>query len=261
MPSLALQVLWDGENSTLLHYQLLSLIRLAGPLPTWNSFPVSYLDAPVLIMIYPQSLSVKSHCRRSWNLDIIPQVKVNGFSRVCLQCVTENSSDDYIKASPACARAVLETVEALRKAGHDCVEFNFPGGTIPSILSSNQPNNTLAASIACDLFVALTSADGYKTLLSHLGPDAKVWWCSTGLLWNLLIRVCWVQENALFLVTLGPRLPCELKLLSICLIFIDSSQLSFGISQPGLLIISLGTSSSPTPYARLGWKGLVSIGN
>ena len=37
-------------------------------------------------------------------------------------------TDNYIKASPACARAVLETVEALRKAGHECVEFEFPGG-------------------------------------------------------------------------------------------------------------------------------------
>lgn len=36
--------------------------------------------------------------------------------------------DHYIKSSPACSRAVLETVDALRKAGHDCVEFDFPGG-------------------------------------------------------------------------------------------------------------------------------------
>jgi len=27
---------------------------------------------------------------------------------------------------------------------------------------------------ACDIFVGLTSADGYKTMLSHLGPDPKV---------------------------------------------------------------------------------------
>ena len=88
--------------------------------------------------------------------------------------MTENSSDNYIKTSPACARAVLETVDALRKAGHDCVEFEFPGGTIPSIPSYTQPNSTLIASTACDIFIALTSADGYKTMLSHLGPDKKV---------------------------------------------------------------------------------------
>lgn len=34
--------------------------------------------------------------------------------------------DNYIKASPACKRAVLESVEALRRAGHECVEFELP---------------------------------------------------------------------------------------------------------------------------------------
>ncbi|KAJ2923905.1 hypothetical protein H1R20_g13191, partial [Candolleomyces eurysporus] len=80
------------------------------------------------------------------------------------------TSDGFIKASPACKRAVLETVDALRKQGHECVEISLPD-----------------TSIATNLFVGLTSADGYKTLLSHLGPDKK--------------------EGALFLVTLGPRLP------------------------------------------------------
>jgi len=65
---------------------------------------------------------------------------------------------------------VLETVEALRKQGHECVEF------VPPDVAQ-----------ALSLFAALTSADGYKTLLSHLGPDPK--------------------ENSLFLVTLGPKLP------------------------------------------------------
>lgn len=45
-----------------------------------------------------------------------------------------------------------------------------------------------AAKALC-IFIALTSADGYKTLLSHLGPDPK--------------------EKSLFLVTLGPKLGCE----------------------------------------------------
>ncbi|PPQ65493.1 hypothetical protein CVT26_000133 [Gymnopilus dilepis] len=83
-------------------------------------------------------------------------------------------SDNYIKASPACRRAVLETVEALQAAGHECVEFELPDPTIPY-----------------HLFPAITSADGYKTMLSHLGPDKK--------------------ENALFLVTLGPKLPSVVR--------------------------------------------------
>lgn len=37
-------------------------------------------------------------------------------------------TDNYIKASPSCQRAVLETVEALRKAGHECTEVEVPTG-------------------------------------------------------------------------------------------------------------------------------------
>ncbi|CAA7267413.1 unnamed protein product [Cyclocybe aegerita] len=87
------------------------------------------------------------------------------------------TSDNYIKASPACKRAVLETVETLRAAGHECVEFEIPDSYIPF-----------------NLFAGITSADGYKTMLSHLGPDPK--------------------ENALFLVTLGPRLPSIIRTLA-----------------------------------------------
>ncbi|KAI5834825.1 amidase signature enzyme [Schizophyllum commune Tattone D] len=78
------------------------------------------------------------------------------------------TSDNIIKASPACARAVLETVEGLRKAGHECVE----------IVPYDAPRGFAT-------FVALTSADGYETLTSHISPDPK--------------------EDALFLVTLGPK--------------------------------------------------------
>jgi amidase len=80
------------------------------------------------------------------------------------------TSDCYIKASPANKRAVLETVEALRRDGHECIEFEVPN-----------------ASKAFNLFIAFISSDGYKTMLSHLGPDK--------------------QEECLFLVTLGPKLP------------------------------------------------------
>jgi len=35
-------------------------------------------------------------------------------------------------------------------------------------------NRRFSAEVACNLFVALTSADQYKSMLSHLGPDKKV---------------------------------------------------------------------------------------
>lgn len=79
-------------------------------------------------------------------------------------------NDGVVKGSPACHRAVLETVQALRKAGHECVEIQHPD-----------------SAQALRLFTGITSADGYEKLTSHLGPDEK--------------------ESALFLVTLGPRLP------------------------------------------------------
>ncbi|TEB29057.1 amidase [Coprinellus micaceus] len=84
------------------------------------------------------------------------------------------TSDGYVKASPACKRAVLETVEALKKQGHECVEISIPD-----------------TATGFNLFVALTSSDGYKTLLSHLGPDKK--------------------ESSLFLSTLGPKLPAFVR--------------------------------------------------
>ncbi|GAA5885605.1 hypothetical protein JCM6882_007491 [Rhodosporidiobolus microsporus] len=79
-------------------------------------------------------------------------------------------NDGFCRASPACQRAVLETVEALRKEGHDCIEF--------------EPPNPLEA---MEYFVALTSAGRYSTLLSGLQGDP--------------------QESSLWLVTLGSRLP------------------------------------------------------
>ena len=48
--------------------------------------------------------------------------------------------DGLVKASPACKRAVLETVGALRREGHDCVEFDVPSrkASIP------EPKNIIA---------------------------------------------------------------------------------------------------------------------
>ncbi|ELU43699.1 amidase [Rhizoctonia solani AG-1 IA] len=79
-------------------------------------------------------------------------------------------TDRFVRASPACQRAVLESVEALKGKGHIIEEISPPD--IAELLK---------------LFVELSSADGYKTMLSHLQSDK--------------------QEPALFLVTLGPRLP------------------------------------------------------
>ncbi|KAG8945601.1 hypothetical protein FRC04_000648 [Tulasnella sp. 424] len=86
-------------------------------------------------------------------------------------------TDQLIKVSPACQRAVQETVDALREQGHECVEFVIP-------------NNLEAARV----FVALTSADGYKTLTSHIGPDPR--------------------DRTLFLVTLGSKIPSFIRSLA-----------------------------------------------
>lgn len=79
-------------------------------------------------------------------------------------------NDTAVKGSPATHRAVLETVQALRAAGHECVEIDSP--------------DSIEALV---LLCGLISADGYETMMSHLGPDKR--------------------EPALFITTLGPRLP------------------------------------------------------
>ncbi|KAJ7445802.1 amidase [Mycena galericulata] len=63
-------------------------------------------------------------------------------------------TDYYVKASPANKRAILETVAALRSQGHECIEFEVPDPTE-----------------SFDVFVGLSSADGYRTLLSGIGSD------------------------------------------------------------------------------------------
>ncbi|KAG2354485.1 hypothetical protein BDR07DRAFT_1614234 [Suillus spraguei] len=86
-------------------------------------------------------------------------------------------SDGMMESSPACKRAVLETVSALRKQGHQCIEFTSP----------------LNAS-AMEVFLGLASSDGHKKMLSHLDSDP--------------------MEDSLFLVTLGPRLPSFVRKLA-----------------------------------------------
>lgn len=65
--------------------------------------------------------------------------------------------DGCIKPSPATERAVMETVAALRAAGHDVVEFVPPD-----------------VNAAVELFAGFTSADGYSTVLAPIGNDPKV---------------------------------------------------------------------------------------
>ncbi|KAI5475444.1 amidase family protein [Pseudohyphozyma bogoriensis] len=79
-------------------------------------------------------------------------------------------NDGLCRASPACQRAIRETIAALEKQGHECVEI-FPPDLVESL----------------ELFVALTSSGGYEILLSHLEGDP--------------------QESSMFLVTLGPSVP------------------------------------------------------
>ncbi|GAA6024469.1 hypothetical protein JCM8202_006337 [Rhodotorula sphaerocarpa] len=62
--------------------------------------------------------------------------------------------DGCVAASPACERAVLETVEALRKAGHECVAFEPP-----------------STAEAMEYFVAISSAGRYDILMSTLQGD------------------------------------------------------------------------------------------
>ncbi|KAK8866117.1 hypothetical protein IAR55_001268 [Kwoniella newhampshirensis] len=80
------------------------------------------------------------------------------------------TNDNCIKASPACVRAVEESVAAFRRAGHEVVKFEPPD-----------------VSEALKIFAGLTSADGYQTLLSNIGKDP--------------------MEPSMRLVTLGSKLP------------------------------------------------------
>ncbi|KAH7920402.1 amidase signature enzyme [Leucogyrophana mollusca] len=79
-------------------------------------------------------------------------------------------TSDLVRSSPANERAVLETVHALRKQGHECVEFSSP-----------------LMLTAMETFAGLATADGYERMLSNLQSDPK--------------------ESSLFLSTLGPKLP------------------------------------------------------
>ncbi|EFP89215.2 uncharacterized protein PGTG_15056 [Puccinia graminis f. sp. tritici CRL 75-36-700-3] len=82
------------------------------------------------------------------------------------------TSNNLIETSSPCRRAVLETVEVLRLAGYDCVEIDV---TRLDILEG------------LVIYVGLSSADGYQTMLSHVGSDHIDW--------------------SMFLTTIGCKLP------------------------------------------------------
>ncbi|KAG9004319.1 hypothetical protein FRB94_006798 [Tulasnella sp. JGI-2019a] len=65
-------------------------------------------------------------------------------------------SDALVRASPAVQRAVQETVDALRRQGHECVEF-----VVPDFIESTR------------IFLGLISADKFGMLFAHLGKDPK----------------------------------------------------------------------------------------
>jgi Asp-tRNA(Asn)/Glu-tRNA(Gln) amidotransferase A subunit family amidase len=67
--------------------------------------------------------------------------------------------DGLVKASPPCKRAVLETVEALRREGHECIEFAVPSRMYPPIFPGpvqpdlNRQSVKIYGNICCsDLF-------------------------------------------------------------------------------------------------------------
>lgn len=83
--------------------------------------------------------------------------------------------DGCIRTSPAAAaRAVLETVSAMRGAGHEAVEFVPP-----------EVHDAVA------VFAGISSAEGYESIQKPIGHDPT--------------------EKELFLMTLGPKLPAFLR--------------------------------------------------
>jgi hypothetical protein len=72
-----------------------------------------------------------------------------------------------------------------------------------------QAKISFAAAQALRLFTGITSADGYEKLTQHLGPDKRVRLVCVRRHANCHTYYQIIQESALFLVTLGPRLPGE----------------------------------------------------
>jgi len=108
-------------------------------------------------------------------------------------------TDNYIKGSPATKRAISETVTALQKQGHECIEIVVPDQT------------------ECfDVFCGLTSADGYKTLLSGIGSDP--------------------MDSSLFVVAHGSAIPGFLRPFASWIIsfFLKDEQFASAVNSTGV---------------------------
>jgi hypothetical protein len=79
-----------------------------------------------------------------------------------------------VKASPANARAVQETIVALQLQGHECVELNWPFGKVSIPRIPRDPALIVIGSEPVRLFGGLQGADGYRTLFRGLGSDPRV---------------------------------------------------------------------------------------
>ncbi|KAJ6547162.1 amidase [Mycena capillaripes] len=107
--------------------------------------------------------------------------------------------DNYIKASPANKRAVMETISALQAHGHECIEIEVP-----------DPME------AFNVFVGVTSSDGYKTMLSGVGSDPL--------------------DSSLLIVAHGTGLPRFLKVFAswVCNFFFKDVKLASGMLSTGV---------------------------
>ncbi|KAG2357497.1 amidase signature domain-containing protein [Suillus spraguei] len=109
-------------------------------------------------------------------------------------------SDGMMESSPACKRAVLETVSALRKQGHQCIEFTSPLSTLSIPLLILRPDNLSRRK--CD-----GGVPGARIIRRPYGKF-KLKIC------RLYLTQPDLQEDSLFLVTLGLRLPSFVRKLA-----------------------------------------------
>ncbi|TIA96481.1 hypothetical protein E3P96_03598 [Wallemia ichthyophaga] len=84
------------------------------------------------------------------------------------------ADSNFVRSSPAMRRGVFETIDKMREAGHECIDVG-----------------PVDAESALEIFVALSAADGFNTLMEPLGDDPR--------------------EPALFLVGLGASLPWPVR--------------------------------------------------
>ncbi|KNZ57250.1 hypothetical protein VP01_21g2 [Puccinia sorghi] len=100
------------------------------------------------------------------------------------------NADYLIQASSPCQRAVLETVEALKLAGYECVEIDVTRLDSKACLEADTCHQNVVLE-GLVLYVGLSSADGYHTMLSHVASDQIDW--------------------SMFLTTIGCKLPNWLR--------------------------------------------------